>query len=30
MVFGAGVVGMTSAYALARKRFAVTVVDAGS
>lgn len=28
-VLGAGVVGMTSAYALARKGFAVTVVDAG-
>ena len=29
MVLGAGVVGMTTAYALARKGFAVSVVDAG-
>ncbi|MER8886928.1 FAD-dependent oxidoreductase [Mesorhizobium sp. M0816] len=30
IVLGAGVVGMTSAYALARKGFAVTVIDAAS
>lgn len=30
VVLGAGVVGMTSAYALARKGFAVTVIDAAS
>lgn len=30
VVLGAGVVGMTTAYALARKGFAVSVVDAGS
>ncbi|MER9425501.1 FAD-dependent oxidoreductase [Mesorhizobium sp. M0317] len=30
LILEAGVVGMTSAYALARNGFAVTVIDAGS